>query len=368
MVKILFFTVDNRIGGTEKIILSLATSLPRKEFSSSILTLKPSGLLHCLARNYGIPAYSLNIGSRGSGLLAPFRLFRFLLQHRPDILETFLFLPNILGRIIGWLAGIPVVISSQRSTDSWRRPYHHLLDRITAPLCRIIISNSQAGRKMLLKKAKIPSQKVVVISNGVAPATPILKEEARKILGFSGSGILLGSVGNLRTAKGFHYLLPAFREVVQRYPEAKLLIAGVGPLKEELAIFAWQLELADSVFFLGWLTDLGAFYSAIDLLVMTSLWEGMPVALLEALSYGVPVVATNVSGIPEVITDGVEGFLVEPANPHHVAERIIELLEDPQRRMEMGERGKTRVEKDFSLERMASAYAELYRRLVKEVK
>lgn len=367
MIKILFFTVDSRIGGTEKMILSLAASLPKDEFSVSILTIKPDGPLHEMARASGITAYTLGIGSRTNGFLAPLRLFRFLLKNRFDVLHTFLFLANNLGRVMGWAANVPLIIGSQRSTDYWRRPYHNLLDRTTAPFCRIVVSNSQAGRNMLMRKVGMAPEKVCVIPNGIPAAAPMPREKAREMLGFSGEAILIGAAGNLRVPKGYHYLLPAFREVTLKYPDAKLLIAGEGPLKKELERFGRGMGLAGKIFFLGFLKELTPFYSGIDLFVMPSLWEGMPVALLEALSYGIPVVATRVSGIPEVVTDGAEGFLVEPANPQQIATRILELLDNPEKRVEMGMRGKARAEGDFSVEKMIDAYANLYRELIKEV-
>ncbi|MFA7327973.1 MAG: glycosyltransferase [Candidatus Ratteibacteria bacterium] len=368
MTKILFFTVDSRIGGTEKMVNSLAASLPKEEFSVSILTIKPEGPLHEMARASGISADTLGIRSRLNGFLAPVRLFRFLLKNRFDVIHTFLFQANNLGRVVGWMANVPVRIGSQRSTDYWRHPCHNLLDRITLPASRIVVSNSEAGRKMLMRRVGLASEKVMVIPNGVPPATVILKDRARETLGFSNEAFLIGSAGNLRTPKGYQYLLPAFREVALKYPEAKLLIAGEGPLRMTLERFSRRLEISNKVFFLGFKKDLSVFYSGLDLFVMPSLWEGMPVALLEALSYGLPVVATAVSGIPEVVSDGCEGFLVAPANPQQITAGIMELLDNPRKRLEMGVRGRARIENEYSREKMVAAYANLYRAMVKEVK
>lgn len=368
MTKILFFTVDSRIGGTEKMAFSLAVSLPKEEFSVFILTIKPEGPLQELARAHGIPCGTLGIRSRLNGFLAPLRLFRFLLKNRFDVIQTFLFLANNLGRTVGWMVNVPVRVGSQHSTDYWRRSYHNLLDRITAPFSNIIVSVSQAGRKMLIRRAGFAPEKVIVIPNGVPPAVIIPKDKAREMLGFSDEAFLIGSVGNLRTPKGYQYLLPAFREVTVKYPEAKLLIAGEGPLRRTLEKFSRRLGISEQVFFLGFRKDLKALYSGLDILVMPSLWEGMPVALLEALSYGLPVVASAVSGIPEVVRDGIEGFLVAPENPQQITVGIINLLENSQKRIEMGSRGKTRVENEYSQSKMVAAYVNLYREMLKEVK
>jgi len=368
MIKILFFTVDSCIGGTEKMVISLAASLPKDEFSVFILTIKPEGLLHEMAQSSGISSGTLGIRSRLNGFLAPLRLFRFLLKNRFDVIHTFLFQANNLGRVVGWAANVPVRIGSQRSTDYWRRPCHNLLDRITLPFSRIVVSNSEAGRKMLMRRVGLAPGKVIVIPNGVPLAAVIPKDKAREILGFSGEAFLIGSVGNLRPPKGYQYLLPAFREVALKYPESRLLIAGEGPLRRTLERFSRRLGISRKVFFLGFQKDLSVFYSGLDLFAMPSLWEGMPVALLEALSYGLPVIVTAVSGIPEVVSDGVEGFLSAPANPQQIAAGIMELLSNPQKRLEMGNRGRARAENEYSREIMVAAYASLYREMVKEVK
>ncbi|HNQ35934.1 MAG TPA: glycosyltransferase, partial [bacterium] len=342
-----------------------AASLPRDEFTPIILTIKPVGPLHRLARQAGIPAHSLRIESRGEAFFALLRLLRFLLAQRPEILHTFLFGANLLGRLAGWTASVPLIISSQRSTDPWRRSYHNLLDKITGPMCRLVVSNSEAGRQMLLKKADLPPEKVITIPNGVETVQPVDRDRARAALGFTPDQVVVGAVGNLRTPKGYQYLLPAFREVYAGHANLRLVIAGEGPLRKDLVSFAQHLGLSSVVSLPGFHKNLRFFYSALDLFVMPSLWEGMPVALLEAMSYGLPVIATSVSGIPEVVRDGQEGFLVEPANPQQIAERLLQLVETPQLRAKLGGRARERVAREFSREQMVQAYADLYRTLLR---
>lgn len=362
-LKIVFFTVDEAIGGTEKMLLALACALHGREYPVRILTVRPPGLLHRLARARGIPAFSLHVGCRGASILLPWRLWLFLVRNRPDVLQTFLFAPNILGRVAGRAAAVPVIVGGQRSTDPWRRFYHNITDRLTSPLGRLVVSNSRAGRIMLLKRAGLPPRKVVVIPGGVPAAVPRPRAEAKARLGFPPGGLLVGSVGNLRKAKGYHYLLPAFRELRAVLPEARLVIAGEGPLRKELVDFGRRLGLSGSVFFPGFITELDDFYSALDMFVLSSLWEGMPAALLEAMSYGLPVVATTVSGIPEAVTDGAEGRLVPPANPGLLAAALLDLARDPAAMARMGAAGRRRVADRFSPAVTAGNYAALYRKL-----
>ncbi len=348
-------------------MLSLASGLSRRDFSAAIITLKPPGNLHRLAEAEGIPIYSLMIRGRMTCILAPIRLFRFLLIKRPDVLQTFLFLPNLLGRIAGKAAGIPVVVCGQRSTDPWRGRHHQIIERLTACCCSLVVSNSEAGRRMLVEKAMLAPEKVTVITNGVPPAPALNKSEARQKIGAEPDTLLVGTVGNLRKPKGYHYLLPAFREVLSVFPDARLLIAGDGPQKQSLIDFSRRLGIARSVDFLGFQENLKTFYASVDVFVLPSLWEGLPVALLEAMSYGLPVVSTQVSGIPEVVTSGQEGFLVEPANPQQIAEKLLCLLKNAPLRTAMGDRGRKRVSRDFNRDSMVVQYQSLYKQLTEKV-
>jgi len=204
-----------------------------------------------------------------------------------------------------------------------------------------------------------------VIYNGVAPpgdARPEATEALRKNFGL-GDAIVL-HIGRFMPEKDHHTLIESIPLVLENHPRAAFLLAGAGRLLEREKAHAARLGIPeDHLKFLGEIEDLDALYAASDIFVLPSLWEGFPYTVLDAMRAGVAVVATEVGGIPEAITSGKEGFLVEPENPVALADAVNHLLEHPQERAEMGYRGRRKVE-NFSLEKMCSDMLQVYELLL----
>jgi glycosyltransferase involved in cell wall biosynthesis len=171
-------------------------------------------------------------------------------------------------------------------------------------------------------------------------------------------------VASLLPKKDHVHLMDAFARVVSQVPDARLLLVGEGPLKANLQHHARRLGLADAVQFAGYQVDVAGLLKGADLFVLSSLEEGMPNALLEAMSAGLPSVVTNVGGMAETIEDGRGGYLVPPERPELLAERWCALLRDPDLRMRMGAEARRRYETGFTLQRMAGAYQTLYDELI----
>ena len=212
-----------------------------------------------------------------------------------------------------------------------------------------------------MSRERIAAAKTVVIYNGVddlasRPAEPAPSETTRPEPGRP-TAVCIAS---LRPKKGHAHLLEAFRQVVARVPAARLLIVGEGPLRDELRRLAARLGLDGTAVFTGYRPDVADLLRAADLFVLASREEGMPNALLEAMSAGLPSVVTNVGGVPEVVEEGRTGYLVPPADPAAMAQRLATLLEDPQLRSRMGVEARLRFEASFTLQRMVAAYESLY--------
>ncbi len=362
---ILYLTTDSQIGGTEKNILVLLKYLDKKHYSPSLWTLKGDGPLLKESQKLGIPGFSLQL-ERGK-VFRLFRLYLFLLRKRPKIIHTFLYQPNLLGRLFGKLTRAPLIINSLRSTDDWRKPWHWFIDRITSPFSTLIISNSQAGRGVLLNKG-FKKGKLMVIESGVEVfSSKINKEEARKNLRFSKDTLLIGSLGNLKKAKGYPYLISAFSFLLKDFPGSYLLISGDGKSREKkkLKKLVKTLGIEENVSFLGFQKDIKTFLPALDIFVLSSLWEGMPLSLLEAMSFSLPVVATKVGGVGEIVREGEEGFLVPPGDVHSLVSAVASLLKNPLLRERMGRASRERVEKDFSLQKMVTRTFSVYKRIDK---
>jgi glycosyltransferase involved in cell wall biosynthesis len=176
--------------------------------------------------------------------------------------------------------------------------------------------------------------------------------------------LLVGSVGRLAPVKGYSYLLTALQEVTHKYPNCRLIIAGDGPSRRQLEMQVANLDLDKFVQFAGFVDDMDEFFQVVDIFVMPSLSEGLPMALLEAMAHGKPCIASNVGGIPEVLNIPDLGLLVPPANPASLAKAILSLANAVETRIVMGEKAKAAIQLRFSTQRMAADYESLYNQVL----
>lgn len=355
-------------GGAENHLLSLITATDRSRFEPAVIYLKGHGGLAPELERLGVAVQRVGVGQRYTlaGLL---RLVRAIRQVRPDIVHTHLFRADLYGGLAARLAGAPVVVSTRHNDEDFlRQPLWRLLHRLIS-LCedRIIAISDHVGRYTIEIGVDNPG-KVQRIYYGLDPArfrrtlrTGVdVARALRAEFGVKPEHYLLGVVARLAPQKGHRYLLEALALAIQEEPALRLLVAGQGPLREQLEAQARQLGLGAHVIFAGWRSDVANIMAALDLLVLPSLWEGFGLVLLEAMALQKPVVATGVSAIPEVVEDGVTGLLVPPADPAALACAILQLARDRERGREMGRRGRLRLEERFTLDRMAQETEQVY--------
>lgn len=231
-----------------------------------------------------------------------------------------------------------------------------------------IIAVSEYTKRELLSHYKVKSRKIQVIHNGVNTQRfrpPKDKNKIKTQMGFKKKDKIILYVGRLYSRKGLYTLIQAIPRVTRRYKDVKFVIAGEGLHNERknLANFAAKLGVKGKTSFTGYFPDeeLPKLYQASDIFLFPTLYENLPFAVLEALSTGLPVVTTKVGGIPEVITDGKNGFLVEPANPEKLADRISSLLDDSEKASEMGKLGRKVVEEKFDWEHIVDKVVKVYK-------
>ena len=216
-------------------------------------------------------------------------------------------------------------------------------------------------------KAQGEVSKVTCIRNGIDLAgKPVQTDRwrTRKELSVDSETCLIGTVGRLTPVKGIPYLLDAARILLRQGANVKVLVVGDGSIRQDLLAQARNLGVGERVVFLGHREDTDVLLQALDIFVLPSLSEGIPMALLEAMAASRPIVASRVGGIPEIIEDGVEGFLVEPMDVDSLAERCRRLIKSPDVARKMGEQARTRVERDFSAVAMADRVASVYNKLL----
>ncbi|MGI5842682.1 MAG: glycosyltransferase family 4 protein [Candidatus Xenobium sp.] len=286
-------------------------------------------------------------------------LFYLMRRLRPDLVHTNTSKAGFLGRLAARLAGVPLVIHTiyelpENSTENpWLKAAYRGLEFLAARWADHLITISEPNRRQILAQRLCPPDKLTLIPEALelsryqATRSP---REVRAELGIPQDALLVGSVGRLEPAKGHAYLLEAFHLVLQRIPQARLVLVGRGYLEEELRRRIHELGIQEQVILAGFRDDLIDLLGALDVFALASLYEGLGVATMEAMAMSRPTVCTGVGGVPDVVVDGQTGYLVEPRAPAQMAERLVELLSDPEKAWKMGQAGRRRVEEHFRVE------------------
>jgi glycosyltransferase involved in cell wall biosynthesis len=222
-----------------------------------------------------------------------------------------------------------------------------------------------------VRQLGIPAEKIKVIYPGVdrdQKSAPTETNRAiRDELGMAREAPLVASLGNLRFKKGYHSIVESARVVLRRFPQVVFVLIGEDLTGGSLAALAEREGVAERFRFIGFREDPRPYLSAADVVLQPSLCEGLPRAILEAMSLGKPVVASSVGGIPEVIEHGVNGCLIPPGDSHALAQMLLEVLSDPRRGLELGRRAQETVKERFAVDRMVKEFEDLYGQLVEPV-
>jgi glycosyltransferase involved in cell wall biosynthesis len=363
MRRVLILTNTVQLGGADRQAVYLADGLQRKGWEVRIVALSPLGPMGVEARARGLRLSSLDVeGLRGLPWVAA-SIVRDLRRWRPHVLHCLMFHANILGRIARIPSHVPVVISSVRSLNEgarWRAGVY----RLTDGLADVTTQVSLEGVRRYVAIGAVPESKIAFMPNGVdlrrfhrrRNACAELREE----LGLGGEFAWL-AVGRLHPSKDYPSLLEAFRRLRATQPGAVLLIVGDGQLRGDLESRAAAAGVSEEVRFLGARSDVADLMNAVDAYVMSSAWEGMPNALLEASASELPLVATNVAGNADVVVDGETGFLVPPRDAEALSGAMRRLMRLPHAdRRSMGAAGRARVEAKYDIERAVDRWEALY--------
>jgi len=363
-VKILYLVNSSEIGGTEKSLLLLIDNIDKTKFEISAVCLRGAGIFTKELKIRNIPVFIFNIKKKP---LTIFNVYITVKRIKPDIIQSFLFVSNIIGRILGKLAGVKVIISSQRSVDKWRKWYHWKIDRLTSKFTTLIISNSFSGKKVLIEKGRINPQKIIVIPNGVK-SNQKRELSLKREMGFDVKETVIGTVGNLREVKDHKTFIKVASEISKKFQNIKFLIAGKGPLERELKKFVELYKLKKKVVFIGFIKEIEKIYSAIDIFVLTSFWEGCPLSILEAMSFGIPVVSFSIGDVPYIIENGEDGFFVKDRDFSELIEKIKLLLKNETFREKIGKNAKEKIMREFTVKKMVKKYTDVYLNLLKRYK
>lgn len=348
---VLHITVGLNLGGAEKLIYDVVTRTDPQKFHVEVLALKHGGPVAEMLRKKGVPVTILG-GCGPWDLLAFVKAFRFLRSRPIDIIHSHLYWAHVVASLFKCRAK---VIWHVHETGFWMTPLWTLIERTCARRVDRFIAISNAAMTQLLKRVPSALGKVTLIPNGVeitarATVTPDEKAQLKKNLLSLSNRPVIGFVGRLDDRyKGIKTLISAARIVVKSVPNACFALIGAGKDFEELEAFVKLNGLQDAVYFLGEKENLGGFYRSFDVFVLPSHAEGLGIAILEAMEASLPVVATNVGGIPDVVNDGETGLLVPANNPERLSEALLKVLTNSTFAQLLGAQGRTRVEKHFNI-------------------
>lgn len=347
--------------GAEKQLVQLALGLTERDWQVDVISLMPPIAFSEQLEAAGVTVTSLAL-SRSTQLPQAFiRAVRYLRKTRPPILCTFNYHADLLGRVAGNLAGVPIITSSLRNEKFGGR-WRDWLIRATTPLTTVTTTNSHLAANSLVARGVVPKNRMRVIPNGIVTDTylpdPVLRQTTRKALGLSDDSFVWLSAGRLEPQKDHATLLSAFSQLDSRH---HLLLAGEGSLQDALEQQARQLDLGASVHFLGLRRDIPMLLGAADGFVLSSIFEGLPNVVMEALAAGLPVVSTSVGGVRELIEEEKSGLIVPVSDPSALAtamRHVAALM--PEERQRWGKHGQIHVRNAYSLPIIVGQWESLF--------
>jgi glycosyltransferase involved in cell wall biosynthesis len=362
-------------GGGERLAMQVAMRLDRERFES----------FYCASRWSGEPpqseagrravdelraagVHASGLGRTSSAAIWAWRpLLRLLRRERIDVLHSHKFGSNVWAALLVPLARVPVLVAHEHTWSYEGQPLRRLLDReLIARRSAAFVAVSREDRRRMIEIERIPPAAVTFVPNGIDALPAGDGARVRRELGVDPDAPLLGAVAVLREQKGLDVLVRAVAEAARELPDLRVAIAGEGPERASLEALAAELGVAHRVLLLGHRSDVPDLLAAFDVAVSSSWFEGSPLAAMEYMDAGLPVVATRVGGMPDLIEDGVHGRLVEPGDPSALATAVVEVVSDRERAAAMGARARDRRRAEFDLNGTVQRLEDLYERLAAE--
>lgn len=369
------------IGGPAIHVILLSAYLDPERYETLLVSGKEApeegNMLH-LAEEKGIaPVIIENLGRE----LNPFRdlktlwlLYRLFRRERPGIVHTHTAKAGTVGRIAAILAGVPVIVHTFHGHvlhgyfGKWKTAFFRAVERMLGRFCNRIVAVSEQCRQDLLRYGVGNPETIQTIPLGLeldSFAIPIsgAREELRGRYGIPHEAFVVGMVARMVPIKRHEDLFRAIPQVLALYPDVYFLIVGDGECRKKLDALAEELGITRRCIFAGFHTELNRIYQAVDLVVLTSGNEGLPVVIIEALASGVPVVATRVGGVPELIEEGKTGYIVEPYDIDSIAEGLKKAIGDPDKTRTMGGIAQKETLEKYSIRRLVRDIDALYQEL-----
>jgi glycosyltransferase involved in cell wall biosynthesis len=362
-------------GGAEKLTLEILKRLDKSQFDVRVCVLqeRSGNPIEKELNRIQIPVDRVHIPylSHPANL---FKLFRYIRLQRPDVIHTQLQFADLLGNIVAAMLKIPSFstlhtiedLSPQDGKAYWREKLTWICLDI---FCENIIAVSENARLFYSKKWGVSDKKIITVYNGIDLSTFNLlsekeKLEKRKSLNLPSEAIVFTTVAVLREPKGIQYMLNALPEIIKRFQNFCYLIVGDGEYAQPLKNLSNSLGLENHVIFTGQRSDINDILSSSDAFVLPSLTEALPTVLIEAMASQKAIIASNVGGIPEMVADGVSGFIVPPADVESLTYACIKLMQNQELREEMGRRGYQIAKEKFDINQLIHTLSDKYKEAI----
>jgi glycosyltransferase involved in cell wall biosynthesis len=364
-VRVVYLAHAFMVGGAEEMVLNLVRHLPPR-FEPMVCCIHEAGPIGEEIRKTGTPVAVLGLtpGLRRLGDVGGIR--RYLRETRPQIVHTFLLTASLYGRLAAILERVPLVIGTEVNIYEHKRFAHAAAERLLMAGTDRVVVSADSVRDFYVKQVHADPAKVDVIFNAVdfSQGEPTLSRPAmRATLGLPADARVAGVIARLTEQKGHRYLFDALASA-PALSDVHLLVVGGGEQRDLLGRDVDSRGLSSRVHFLGPRRDLGNLLAAMDVFVLPSLWEGLPLSMVLAMGAGVPVVATAVAGIPEVVDDGRTGLLVPPADAPALGAALTRLFADRAFAERMGHDARAAVLPRFGIDRYVESIVGLYDRLL----
>lgn len=368
--KVLHLIDSSGMYGAERVVLTMLQGLRDTRFAGILGCISEAGKeipeIAREANNLGISVKCFPM-KRGVHPLSVRTITDFVRKNSICIVHSHGYKPNILMGIMPrkLFRVVSTVHGWAKQTGGIKMRMYEFLDAQALKRMDCVVAVSRGVERDLLSRG-IRKKKVRIIYNGIAFDNPGKIEDLaslRERLGISVGSFVIGTLGRLTAVKGQAFLIRAMPSILSEIKDCKLLIAGEGTLKGNLEHMINEMSLTESVRLVGYVKDIGHFLSVVDLFILPSLSEGLPISLLEAMGFGKPVVASAVGGITEIITDENEGVLIPPADSNAISIAIRRLFREAEKRKEIASAGREAVRNKFSARVMATQYSNLYSNL-----
>jgi glycosyltransferase involved in cell wall biosynthesis len=372
--RVLHLINNFEIGGTERQAVELLRRLDMDRYDLRLAAVRHKGPLYSAisTRFPEVTEFPLTSFYNANAFRQFRRLRSWMVREEVDILHAHDFYAGVLGVIAAQGTGVKT-IASQRHLRPSDRHVHICAERLINRLAHRVLVNSEAIRTQILMTRNVSPDKIVLIKNALrlpeqVPALDAAHDRLCLELGLKTNVMIVGMVAKLRPEKGHCFFIDAARRIAHSIDDIHFVLVGDGPLRHEIELQAKQSGIGDRVHLLGDRLDAAGLCAGFDVAVLASLREGFPNVILEAMGAGVPVVATAVGGVPEMIQHGTTGYLVPPADAEALAQQIAFALQDRTGRWSIAERGRRFVIDSFGAKKMVQAVQGLYDELMERNK